>query len=180
MTGSGCNLGQQEASHSLSPYNMVLLPNARARNPLVLCTLSVGVKGERRGGEKKLSGVCSLFPEEKKASARTARLSEAVLAETCLQPEGRVGWSSSWRSCLARFGELPTERSGLKMPFSSDRPESPRGRHPCTCPAISLGSWGTAQVHESHGTDPSRSTCGPHFPLTWIPEPLPGVDGASQ
>lgn len=37
-----------------------------------------------------------------------------------------------------------------------------------------------AQVHEFHGTDPSCSTCGPHFPLTWIPEALPGVDGASQ
>lgn len=93
MTGGGCNLGQQEASHSLSPYNTVLLPNARARNPLVFCTLSVGVRGERRGGEKKLSGGCSLLSEEKKASPRTAPLSEAVLAETCLQPEGRVGWS---------------------------------------------------------------------------------------
>lgn len=87
--------------------------------------------------------------------------SDGVQAERpgCSQRDKEGGPSSLW-SCLACSGKSPSEHSGLKMPFRSDRSGPVDAGKTLTLPWLRLWGLGVAQVHEAHGKGPS------HLPLT--------------
>lgn len=96
--------------------------------------------------------------------------SDGVQAERpgCSQRDKEGGPSSLW-SCSACSGKSPTEHSGLKMPFRSDRSGPIDAGKTLTLPWLWLWGLGVAQVHEAHGKGPSHSTSDPQFPyLVWM------------
>ena len=101
--------------HLTLPYN-VLLPNARARNPLVLCPC--WCEGREKGRRKKAFRSVQSFCQRSSGPP----WSEGVQAERPVYSQrDKEGDPSSLWSCSACSGKSSTEHSGLKMSFRSDR-----------------------------------------------------------